>query len=281
MLVLRVVLALLAAYLLVLALAWLFQERLAFPAPRHPLPDPARAGLPDGQHLRLVMRDGTHLAGWYLPPRPTARASAPRGAPGLLWFYGNAETIGTIWPVLRDLRPPGVAVVVVDYPGYGASDGRASEAGLHAAADLAYEALVSRPEVDRARVYVYGRSLGSAVATHLAARRPVAGVVLDSPFTSAHDLSRRHYAFIPTVLLRLQLDNLKAIDAVRCPVLVFHGSADRLVPPAMGERLAAAGPGPAELVLIAGADHNDTYARGGRAYRDRLWRFIGVDASAR
>jgi fermentation-respiration switch protein FrsA (DUF1100 family) len=280
-LVTRVVLIVLAAYLLLLGLAWMFQERLAFPAPRHPLPDPARAGLPDGRRLNLRLRDGTLLAGWYLPPHPAAPQVDSGGAPGLVWFYGNAETIGTIWSVLRDFRPPGVAIVVLDYPGYGASGGRASEAGLYAAADLAYETLVSQPEVDRGRIYIYGRSLGSAVATHLASRRPAAGLVLDSPFTNAHELSRRHYALIPSALLRLRLDNLSAIGAVQCPVLVFHGSVDRLVPPAMGERVAAAARGPSDLVLIDGADHNDTYARGGRAYRDRLWRFMGVAPLAR
>jgi fermentation-respiration switch protein FrsA (DUF1100 family) len=79
---------------------------------------------------------------------------------------------------------------------------------------------------------------------------------------------------VPTFILRLRLDNLAALRRVRCPVLVFHGTADRLVPPAMGRRVAAAAPGPSELVLIEGAGHNDTYEFGGRAYRDKLWEFI-------
>lgn len=268
----RLVLAALAGYLVLLGLAWLFQERLAFPAPRSPLPEPGRAGLPDARTIHLLMRDETPLVGWYLPPgaQPEARC-----CPGLLWFYGNAETIGTIWPVLRDFRPPATALLVVDYPGYGASGGRTTEAGLYAAAELAYEALASRPEVDRRRIFVYGRSLGSALATHLAAHHDVAGLVLESPFTSARELSRRHYPFLPAALLHVRLDNLDAMRHVRCPVLVVHGTADRLVPAAMGRRVAAAAAGPSELLLIDGADHNDSYARGGRAYRDRLWEFIG------
>jgi fermentation-respiration switch protein FrsA (DUF1100 family) len=273
-------LAALTGYVVLVGLAWLFQERLAFPAPRHPLPDSVHTGVVGAQIVSLVMPDGTRLAGWYLPPSPTAPSPAPP-SPALLWFYGNGETIGTIWPVLRDFQPPGVALLVVDYPGYGASGGRASEAGLYAAAQVAYDALLARPEIDRTRVFLYGRSLGSAVATHLAAHRPVAGLVLESPFTSARGMSRRHYALVPSFLLRLRLDNLATMRRLRCPVLVFHGTADRLVPVAMGERVAAAAPGPAELVLIPGADHNETYARGGRAYRDRLWRFVAGHTAGR
>lgn len=272
MLFARLLIGVLAGYGVLMGLAWLFQERLAFPAPQASLPDPIRAGLPDVEPVSLLMKDETPLAGWYLP----AVHGGGRGQrmPALLWFYGNGENIGAIWPVLRDFRPPGVALMVVDYPGYGASGGRASEDGLYEAAELAYQALVDRPEVDRARIFVYGRSLGSAVATHLATIHSVAGLVLESPFTSAREMSRRHYALFPTFILRLRLDNLAAIQRVRCPVLVFHGAADRLVPPEMGRRVAAAAPGPSELVLIDGAGHNDTYELGGRAYRDRLWQFI-------
>jgi len=268
----RLLLGVLAVYGVLMGLAWLFQERLAFPAPRASLPDPVRTGLPDVERVSLVMKDGTALAGWYLP----ALHGGGRGerVSALLWFYGNGENIAAIWPVLRDFRPSGSALLVVDYPGYGASGGRASEHGLYEAAELAYQALVARPEVDRARVFLYGRSLGSAVATHLASTHAVAGLVLESPFTNAHEMSRRPLALFPAFILRLRLDNLAALRRVRCPVLVFHGTDDRLVPPEMGRRVAAAAPGPSELVLIEGAGHNDTYEFGGRAYRDKLWAFI-------
>ena len=218
------------------------------------------------------MSDGTRLAGWYLPPFP--RPAPP--FPALLWFYGNGETIAAIWPVLREFRPPRTALLVVDYPGYGANDGRTTEFGLYEAADLAYAALASRPGVDPARLRVYGRSLGTVAATHVAAAHPVAGLILESPFTNARDMCRRHYAPFPRLLIRLRLDNLDTITRVRCPVLVLHGTHDRLVPLEMGKRVAAAAPGPVELVLIDGAGHNETYDRGGIAYRDKVWEFLQV-----
>ena len=216
------------------------------------------------------MHDGTRLAGWYLPPQESGRGPSA----GLLWFYGNGETIGAIWPIIRDFRPPRAALLVLDYPGYGASGGRTTEAGIYEAGALAYHALASRPGVDRERIYVYGRSLGSAVATRTAADYPTSGLILESPLTSARDMAARSYRIFPRFLVRLQLDNLATIRRVRCPVLVFHGTADRLVPMEMGRRVAAAAPGPAEFVMIEGAGHNETYDVGWRAYRDKLAAFV-------
>jgi len=272
MLALRIALALALAYVLLVLLAWRFQERLAFPAPRAPVPDPKRVGVANGETIEVTMEDGTRLVGWYLAS--TAFHRPPPPSPALLWFYGNGENIAAIWPVVREFQPPGAAVLVVDYPGYGGSAGRATEAALYGAADAAYAALVARPGIDAGRVYAYGRSLGSAAATWVAAHHPVAGLILESPFTNAAAMARQLYALLPRFIVRLSLDNLGRMPQIRCPVLVFHGDADRLVPTAMGKEVAAAASGPVEMVLIHGAGHNDTYDRGGREYRDKLWEFV-------
>lgn len=271
MIVVRLAIGLVIAYVALAGLAWLFQNRLAFPAPQATLPDPARLGLHHVEVLRLVMKDGTSLAGWFLPPAADSGRPASKG-PGLLWFYGNGENIAAIWPVLREFQPPGVALLVVDYPGYGASGGHATEEGIYEAADLAFAALATR--VDSNRITVYGRSLGSAVATHVASTHAVRGLVLESPFTSARDMSRQLYSLFPRFIVRLKLDNLEHMARVHCPVLVFHGTADGLVPIEMGRRVAAAAPGPVEFVAIQGAGHNDTYDLGDDAYRDKVWQFI-------
>jgi fermentation-respiration switch protein FrsA (DUF1100 family) len=268
----RFALWLVAGYTLLVVAAWWFQDRLAFPAPRAPLPDP-QTTVGRGERIELTMKDGTRLVGWYLPPpRPS---QPPPSSPALLWFYGNGETIAAIWPVLRDFQPPDAALLVVDYPGYGGSGGRATESRVYEAADIAYEALASRPGVDPRRIFVYGRSVGTAPATWVAARHPVVGLILEAPFTTARALARRHYPIIPRFVLHLELDNLARMKDLRCPVLVFHGTADRLVPPEMGRQVAAAAAGPVELVMIEGAGHNDTYDLGGRAYREKVWEFVG------
>jgi len=297
MLALRILVGLGLAYVALVLLAWHLQERLAFPAPRATVPDPLRLGVANGERVELVSNDGTKLVGWYLapvaaevgevgggrgrlgkvdavgsdlpqPPKP------PPTSPALLWFYGNGENVAAIWPIVRAFQPPGTAVLVIDYPGYGESGGTATEPALYAAAEAAYGALAARSDVDARRIYVYGRSLGSAVATYSAARHRVAGLILESPFTSAAAMARHHYRLFPSFILRLSLDNLATIKRVRCPILLFHGDVDRLAPTAMGMAVAAAAAGPVEVVLIHGAGHNETYDVGGRAYRDKMWQFI-------
>ena len=147
-------------------------------------------------------------------------------------------------------------------------------AKLSTAGALAYQALANKSEVDPRRIYVYGRSLGSAVATRTAADHPTAGLILESPFTTARDMAARTYRIFPLFLVRLTLDNLGTIRRVHCPVLVFHGTADMLVPMDMGRRVAEAAPGSKEFVMIEGAGHNETYDVGGRSYRDKLAQFV-------
>src|SRR3989454_8516316 len=160
MLVLRILIGLGLGYLVLLLLAWLFQDRLAFPAPRAKLPDPKRVGVENGERVELVSGDGTKLVGWYLAPKkpePPPTSPTSPASPGLLWFYGNGETVAAIWPIVREFQPPGTAVLVLDYPGYGGSGGRAREGALYAAADAAYAAPTARPAVGPPRLYVYRR----------------------------------------------------------------------------------------------------------------------------
>lgn len=255
-------------YLLFLVLAWRYQDRLAMPSPRMRLPAPTEAGLAAGDRVTLQTADGVTLHGWYLPPA----AGAPRPAPGLLWFYGNMETVAAIAPILAQWKPPEAGLLAVDYRGYGESDGAATEAGLYRDGEAAWAYLASHPDVDPARIAVYGRSLGSAVALYLALERPVRAVVLDSPLSSAADMARRHYWFLPRGLMHLRFPNEARATRLSVPLLVVHGAADRIAPVTMGRAVAAAGRG--RLLELVGAGHNDTYDVGGAAYRDTMTAFL-------
>ncbi len=268
-----IVAGIVGVYVVLTVVLWATQEKITFPAPRAALPDPT-SSLGYGEKVELLMQDGTRLVGWYLAAEGGEGRRGAAKTPAMLWFYGNGETIGAIWPIIRDFRPRNAALLVLDYPGYGASGGRTSEAGIYEAGDLAFNALVKRADVDPRRVYVYGRSLGSAVATHVAATHDVAGLILESPFTSATSMAKRHYRIFPRFIVRLRLDNLDRIKRIRCPILIFHGTSDMLVPMTMGREVAAAAAGPVEFVMIEGAGHNDTYDMGGRAYRDKLASFV-------
>lgn len=274
---LRVVGALAAVYVLLSVLAWKYQDRLAFPAPKARLPDPRDFGIKDGQIVTVVTSDGVALKGWFLPPHPVPPAG--RRAPGLVWFYGNMETVGAMGAIIRDFRPPGTGVLALDYRGYGESAGTPTEPGVYRDADAAWSWLAARPEIDSARIAVYGRSVGAVPALYLAASKPVRSVVLDSPFTRASEMAKVHYPWLPRFLVTLSLDNLSRARSLRVPLLVFHGSDDRVAPLSMGRQIVEAGRG--DLVVLHGSGHNDTYDVGGLGYRDRVWSFLASEPSTR
>jgi pimeloyl-ACP methyl ester carboxylesterase len=257
-------------YVLLVVLAWKLQDRLAFPAPRSALPLPSSLGIFDGRTVSVTAADSVVLRGWYLPPHP-APDKAER-APAIIWFYGNMETVEGVAPSLHRFRPPGMGLLVLDYRGYGTSDGQASEAGVYLDSEAAWEYLLSRPEIDSARIGVYGRSIGSAVALHLATERPVRALVLDSPLSNAREMARLHYRFLPTFMARLVLDNLSRAERLTIPLIVFHGTEDRITPIDMGRRVAELGRAE-EIIEIPGAGHNDTHYVGGDAYVARFHEF--------
>lgn len=270
-LLLKLLVGVLVAYGAVVLLAWVFQERIAFPAPRQFLPDPAQRGLADARLVEVETADSVKLRGWYVPPRPAPQAAAP----GLVWFPGNAETVASLAPIIRDLRPPGVGMLILDYRGYGESSGKPTEAGLYRDAEAAWGFLAAQPQIDRSRIAVYGRSLGTVAALHVAVTRRVRAVVLDAPFTSARALADLHYWYLPRSLLRLELDNLDRARRLRAPLLVFHGTADAVVPFAMGQAVAEAGHA-RELVAVRGAGHNDLHEVAGDLYREKFQAFLGA-----
>jgi len=264
--VLRILAGLVIAYLVVLLLAWRYQERLALPGARARLIPPAQAGMPDGEMVTVTAADGVRLSGWYLP-------AAQGGKAGLIWFYGNMENVSGLAPVIRSLRPPDAALLILDYRGYGESDGTPSEHGLYLDADAAWTYLATRPELDSARIAVYGRSVGTVPALYLATSHPVRAVVLESPFTSAADMVRVHYPFLPRFVIRLSLNNRERARRLSAPLLVLHGDQDQIAPLWMGRAVAEAGHA-RELVVIKGAGHNETYNVGGAEYRRKLLAFL-------
>lgn len=252
-------------FLLVLA-----RHRLIFPASRDRVPEPSRYGMSDGERVTVPMDDGTPLVGWYLPPRDSTGGRAP----ALLWFHGNGETIGGIAPVLREFRPRRAALLALNFRGYGESGGRSTVAALERDAVTTYRWLAARPEVDPARIVVYGRSVGSGPAAYVAASEPVAGLILESAFTTLGKMAGRAFPFFPTSLLPLGFDNAARLARVRAPVLLIHGDADEIVPFRMRGELEAAAGGPVETWTIRGAGHNESYDEGGEGYVRRVHRFI-------
>lgn len=266
--ILKILLTGLAIYLVLVALVWMFQERIAFPAPRRTLPDPGEVGIRSGERVSVAASDGVVLHGWYLHPDPLPD-DEERSAPGLIWFYGNYETVGVMAPVIRELRPRGWGMLILDIRGYGESGGQASEKGFYLDSEAAWDFLSSRPEIDASRIVVFGRSLGSSLALHLAVEKPIAGVILEAPFTSGRELGRSFYWWMPSFAIRIRMDNLSKAARTAAPVLVLHGSDDDIVPPEMGRRISeAAGNGSFEQFEAAG--HNEILLGDADRYKT-LW----------
>lgn len=240
------------AYAAVALLIWLAQDRLVF----YPqaVAGPARA--PAGWTLEILEHrtaDGARLAGVVVRP-PLARPGA------LLHFGGNAEEV-TAYAAVADRAYGQRAVVLVNYRGYGASEGRPAEKALVSDALELFDRMARRDDIDPARIAVHGRSLGSAIAVQVAAARPVRCVVLTSPFTSARDIARRMYPWLPVaLLLRHPFDSAAAAPRVRVPALVVIGEADTLIAPAVSRELAAAWGGPVRIAAMPGRGHNDLAA---------------------
>lgn len=267
----RLVAATVLLYVVVLVLAWRFQERIAFPSPSDDMPAPSAFGLDDGRVVAVHTSDGITLAGWYLPPNPAPPPS--HQAPGLIWFHGNLETVGSIASVLRDFRPTGVGLLALDYRGYGESGGEATEAGVYEDAEAAWQWLAGQPGIDSTRIAVYGRSIGSAVGLYLTTTHTVRAIVLESPFTSGLGLAREHAGLVPPALVEVSLDNLERAGRLDIPLLVIHGTDDRLAPITMGRAIADTGRAEQFLVL-EGASHSTTYERGGDRYRQAVHEFL-------
>jgi hypothetical protein len=258
-----------AGLLVAVILVRLLEHHFIYFPPRYPdgfIP-PENYGLAL-EEAWMTTTDGIRLNAWFL--------LAPSSPRVILWFHGNAENIGYGLAQLKAFSRLGANVLAVDYRGFGKSQGSPDEAGIYQDAETAYRYLVESKHFEPRNVFVYGHSLGGAVAIDLAARRECGGLIAESTFTTGREMARRmfripFFEYVP----RTRFDSLGKIAKVRAPILIIHGTGDAVVPFEMGKRLAQAAPQPKSLLAIEGAGHDDVYLIGGEAYAQRLRDFIG------
>jgi pimeloyl-ACP methyl ester carboxylesterase len=227
------------------ALMYVVQRSLMYHPERSRTP-PDVAGLFDAQDVVLDTADGEKVIAWYVPPRD--------GKPLVLYFHGNAGALQHRADRFRALIAPGNGLLALSYRGYGGSTGSPSEAGLIADAEAAYRFAVARAPAGR--IVAFGESLGSGVAVALAATHKVGAVVLEAPFTSAADVGAAVYWFLPVrLLMRDPFYSDRRIGDVKVPLLILHGTFDRIVPMMMGERLFALANEPKRFVRFNNAGH--------------------------
>jgi fermentation-respiration switch protein FrsA (DUF1100 family) len=192
----------------------------------------------------------------------------------LLWFHGNAGNLSHRADLMLTLAKTPAQVFIVDYRGYGRSEGRPSEKGLYLDAEAAWRYLTNERKVVPGRIVLFGDSLGSAVAIDLATRVPAAGLIVQSGFTSARDMAARHFPFVPRPLVRTRMDSLAKIPTVQGPKLFIHSPQDEVVPYELGRRLFEAAGEPKRFLEIPGASHNDTDVVGGHQYFEAIGSFL-------
>jgi fermentation-respiration switch protein FrsA (DUF1100 family) len=240
------------AYLALAALLFVFQSRFVyFPEMgRGDRATPARMRLAF-EDVRITTGDGETLHGWFVPAQK-ARAT-------VLFLHGNAGSIVHRLEWLPMFQRLGLSVLLIDYRGFGASTGTPSETGTYADAEAAWRHLTETRRIPPERIVVFGESLGSAVAAHLAARVSPGALVLHSAFTSAPDLAADLYPFLPARrLTRFRYDTLGAVLASRSPLLVAHSPQDEIVPVSHGRRLFDAAQVRKQWLELA-VSHNDGF----------------------
>lgn len=264
---------LLAAAVFILASAWLglslivylLQDRYIYFPDKTLIATPRHIGLAF-EELSLLTEDGIRLHGWFIP--------APAAQTTLLFLHGNAGNISHRLDSLRLFHGLGLNVLIFDYRGYGRSGGVPSEQGTYRDADAAWRYLTQTRGIPTAKIVVFGRSLGGAVAVWLAGHSAPAALILESTFTSVRDMASRYYPYLPvSVLLRNRYPTLDRIGALRLPTLVVHSHDDEIIPYEFGQRLYAALRGPREFLSLHGG-HNDAFLTDQTRYRDGLAGFL-------
>lgn len=212
--------------------------------------------------------DGVRLFGWYL------EASADR--PVILWCHGNAGNVINRLENLKLLYQTGLSVFLFDYRGYGKSQrDRPSEKGLHQDAIGAYDYLTRVRKIRSERIVLFGRSLGASVVGELAQWKPAAALILESSFPSIEAVAKLHYGGLPVHwLLKAEFRLIDRLPRLSLPKLIIHGDKDDIIPLELGRQVYESAKPPKEWYVIQGADHNNTYLIGGRAYFQRLTEFI-------
>lgn len=233
----------------IVVVVWILQERMLFYPQGVTIPPRAPAGW-KMETVAFTAKDGTRLAGTLLLP-PIERA------PLVIYFGGNAEEVTGYAHSARETYGER-AVLLVNYRGYGASAGRPTESGLVSDAAELFDWARAHAGIDPQRIALHGRSLGSGVAVQLAAARPVRCVILTTPFSSALDVAREVYPWLPVAfLMRHPFDSGRRAPSIHVPALFLTGEADTLIPKRHAERLASVWGGPVEHLSFDGFGHND------------------------
>ncbi len=257
---------LVSVWVLLSILLYIFQPKFVYFPQAHIDQTPDMAGLVY-EDIYFDTEDGVRLNGWYIP--------APDAKKTLLFFHGNGGNISHRLQSLKIFHDMGLSVFIIDYRGYGNSQGDAGEQGTYKDAEAAWKYLSQTRGIADKDIIVFGRSMGGAVATWLASQYTPGLLILESTFTSIADMGQHYYPYLPAKFLaRIKYSSIDRIAEIHCPVLISHSETDEIVPYDLGKALFDKAPSPKVFMQLTGG-HNDGFIISGSKYIEGIENFIG------
>lgn len=261
-----------AAYVAISVLLYFQQTRMIFFPAKVLQTTPAEFGTPFEEVWLPVGQKGERLHGWWIP-------ASGRETGVLLYLHGNGANIGANAEHANRFHKIGLSVLLIDYRGYGQSDGSfPNEQKVYADAEASWQYLTQVQRVDPRQILIYGHSLGGAIAINLASQKPeAAGLIVQSSFTAIRpmvDLRMPNSIFPTDLILTQHFASIRKVPNLKMPVLYIHGLEDSETPAEMTKALYEASPQPKQLYLVPGAGHNNVAQIAGREYLDVVQNFV-------
>lgn len=225
---------------------------------------PSQAGLPF-EDVYITTADGVRINAWFLK-NPSAKST-------LIFAHGNAGCMSDRMMKIKFFYDLGFNVLIFDYRGYGKSEGTPTEKGIYLDIQAVYDYLKDRNDVDMTQIVAYGASLGGVAAMDLALNRPLKALIVDSSLTSARDVARIFYPYLPSVLMRIKFDSISKVRTLTIPKLFMHSPDDRTIPLSMGRRLFEAAAEPKEFLQTSGG-HNEVQIVSDRPTIEALKKYL-------
>ena len=263
--IIRIGLLILIFFLFIFAYLRYFEKKSIYYPSKDILYNPQDAGL-KYEDIFFDTEDNLRLNGWFIP------AKNPRGT--LLFCHGNAGNISHRVEIVEIFNKLNLNVFIFDYRGYGRSLGSPSEQGLYRDAQAAYQYLLSRNDIQKDKIVVYGKSIGANVAINLASKVNAACLISESGFTSAYDMGKKLFPYLPVKwIITTKFDAIEKIKNIKIPKLIIHSRDDEIVPFKLARRLFEAAPEPKEFYQMHGT-HNEAIFISKQEYSLRLNSFL-------
>ncbi|MBO0727408.1 MAG: alpha/beta hydrolase [Blastocatellia bacterium] len=263
----------------VVVIVFFVVRRLEFMATYHPepyVPGPDWTLPANGEEVWVKVSSGERVHGWFL------RAIDQPAIATVLHCHGNGGNLSNVVWVAQELTKRGFDTMIFDYRGYGRSEGRLTdEWGLYADAEAVYDHLVRERGVKAEKLALYGQSLGTTAAIDLASRLPCGALIVESGLSSASDMGRVSFPWMPRqlhFLAKNRFESARKIANVKCPALITHGTSDAVIPVDQGRKLYESARDPKRLIIIEGGDHF-LFGSGGEQFVNGMVDFIRTSVS--